>query len=215
VISLVLISFASCKKDELPFCEEFPDECAEITGVKDYFCFKEGSWWVYEEETSGERDSVYVTNQLNDPNSYYFRTETYSSHNQYEFNYWSFGGVKDAGMINKADNSLLIKISKTNPGDFVAESYCFIYYPSKGDRVASYGGYPANYNNQLVVKEFVSTMSVESDTFINVVNMTEEHTASENNQPTSKFYAESVGMIRKELLDSNEVWNLVDYNIQP
>jgi hypothetical protein len=207
--------FTSCKEDPpLPFCAEFPEQCAEIRGVKDYFYFTEGTWWVYEEETSGERDSVYVTSAVNDLESYQFRTETYSTYNEYEYNYWSFGGVKDDGFVEKEGNSLLVKLAKTKPGDFVSESYCFIYYPAVGNHVASSsGGAPYYYNNQLLVHDFKTIYTYQEDSFENVVVMTEEHTASEEKQPTVKFYAEKVGLIRKELLDSNQVWNLVNFNI--
>ena len=43
--------------------------------------------------------------------------------------------------------------------------------------------------------------------------MSEDHNVAESNQKTNHFYAQEVGLIRKELLDSNQVWNLIRYNI--
>jgi hypothetical protein len=45
--------------------------------------------------------------------------------------------------------------------------------------------------------------------------MNEDMTLMENNQPTNHYFSEQAGLVRKELLDSNQVWNLVDYHIEP
>ncbi len=42
---IVTVSIISCREDEqLPFCELYPDQCVDIREVKEYFCFKEGSF---------------------------------------------------------------------------------------------------------------------------------------------------------------------------
>src|SRR4051812_34053479 len=74
--ALLLFAGASCKDEDKHtkknYCTENPSECPNIQGVKNYFLFKEGSWWVYEEETSLERDSVYVTEYINNSTNYDF-----------------------------------------------------------------------------------------------------------------------------------------------
>jgi hypothetical protein len=34
-------------------------------------------------------------------------------------------------------------------------------------------------------------------------------------QPTNHFFSENVGLVRKELIDSSKIWNLIDYYIEP
>ena len=156
--SFVFIGFAmvtfllGCKEDPIPYCEEFPENCAQIQDVKNWFYFKPGSYWVYEEESSGEVDCVYVVDSYSDPASYYFTTETKSSRDGYTYEYWSSSGAKDLGNVRKDENSVLVKCSKHKPGDFVSESYCFIYYPFVGNWVySSSGGAPDYYDNRLMV----------------------------------------------------------------
>jgi hypothetical protein len=71
LLLLLILVVPACKKDKTPCVTDCPESnCEDIQCVKDYFAFKVGSWWVYEEETSGERDSVYVTEYANDPTNY-------------------------------------------------------------------------------------------------------------------------------------------------
>jgi hypothetical protein len=37
---------------------------------------------------------------------------------------------------------------------------------------------------------------------------------AEHSQPTIHWYAEGVGLIKKELLDSNQVWLLTKYHVE-
>lgn len=70
-ISLIaLLAFAavfstasSCKKKK-KYCTG-GGTCRSVLEAKEFFLFKEGSWWVYEEETTHERDSQYVYDYQN------------------------------------------------------------------------------------------------------------------------------------------------------
>jgi len=213
ILIFCLFAFSSCKEELKPYCSEYPNECADIKGVKDYFAFNEGSYWVYEEVNSGAMDCVYVTSFYNDANSYYFDVEHHSVHSGYDYRFWTSSSAVENRHVKKEEVSLLVKLSKYKPGDFVSESYCFIYYPTVGNLVHSDGGQPYGYDNELVVNSYYENYIIGNKTCSNVIVMTEEHTASENKQPTIKYYAEGIGLIRKELIDSNQVWNLKDYNI--
>ncbi len=67
LLGLILV-FTQCKKKKLPYCEEFPCNCVEITTVKDHFYFDVGTYWIYEEENSGQIDSQWVSLASTEPN---------------------------------------------------------------------------------------------------------------------------------------------------
>ena len=218
VFSFLLLLF-SCKKDppipSIPFCEEFPDECVDVREVKDYFCFKIGSYWVYEEENSGKSDSVFVTETSSDPESVVFSTELYSTYDGYEYRFWTTGvrpEVKN-NQAKKSEWSTTVYRNKGKPGDYVAKGECFIFYPVVGLWSYSYGGAYIGYDNVLEIEDVFTEYKVNKENFKNVVKVTEEHTAIEESQPTVHYFSPNIGLIKKELLDSNQIWNLVDYRI--
>jgi hypothetical protein len=209
----------SCKKDpEIPYCELHPDDCVDVREVKDYFYFKIGSWWVYEEENSGVRDSVYVIETYSDTSSYYFTTTLKSSYDGYRYLYWPGGGATsdaDDNIVKKSKRSTAITKAKSKPGELVSESTCFLFYPTPGLWTYStfYWGAGNSSTGKLTVEEIHNTYIVNDLTYFDVVHNSDECTSSEDGQFTDNFYSKEAGLIRKELSDSNQVWNLVEYHI--
>ena len=204
----------SCRHDDLiPFCELHPDQCYKIDEVKEFLYFKDGSYWVYEEETTGELDSMYVIGSENYPNSYYFSTTIHSQLDSYDYEYWSIlgTGCPDTGLVQDGLRCTHIKKLKGKPGDFVSETYVFFYWAEKGDFMTNW--VYQHPDNAVLVKEVLSTYDLSGETYQDVYVVEEEYDASENKQHTMHYYARNHGLVRKELLDSGEVWNLVRYNL--
>lgn len=217
ILILLLPLAMACKKDPpLSYCEEFPDDCVDVREVKDYFYFNYGSWWVYEEENSGMRDSVYVTETYSDESSVIFETWMHSTYDGYDYTFWTTGvngSVVTDNIAKKAERSTRVNRAKTKPGDYVAEATCFLFYPVSGLWTYSYG-LQFGYDNILRIEDVHSSFVVLGTTYGNVVNISEEHTAIEEAQPTNHYYSPNIGLVKKELIDSNQVWNLVDYHIE-
>ena len=215
MILFTLLVVVSCRKDdEIPYCEEFPNDCVDVREVKDYFYFNYGSWWVYEEENSGKRDSVYVIETFSDTSSYYFTTKVHSTYDDYNYRFWTNGvtGDKYKNLVEKSIRSTNVVRSKTKSGDYVGEDACFIFYPKPGLWAYTYGGHDIT-NNVLKIEEIYTDYTILEKNFKDVVKVSEEHTAVEEKQPTLHYYSPNIGLIKKELLDSNQIWNLIDYNI--
>jgi hypothetical protein len=215
---ILLFIVPACTKDKTPCVTDCPESnCEDIQGVKDYFAFKVGSWWVYEEETSGDRDSVYVTEYANDPTNYNFDMRVYSTHQDYFYHFWpNFAGgsqsCSETGIT--CNDCVTVKKSKYKVGDFVGEAKCFFFLFSIGD--FKYGYTPVNlsFNNTVAVQNIYSDYELGILQFDKTVLIHELHTFVDGEQPTNHYYSEGVGLIKKELLDSNQVWNLVDYHIE-
>lgn len=218
LIFTLLPLLMACKKDPpLSYCEEFPDDCVDVREVKDYFYFNYGSWWVYVEENSGKRDSVYVTETSTDPNSVLFSTEVFSSYDEHYSRFWATGVrpyVKN-NIAHKSEWSTNVYRSKWKPGGggVVGEAQCFIFYPTPGLWTYSNGGGYIGYDNILKIDTVFDFITINFVDFENVVKVTEEHTRIEHAQPTNHYYSPKIGLIKKELLDSNQVWNLINYHI--
>lgn len=222
-LSLVAIAclFMQCKNkfDEKKYCVKAPSDCKTVQEAKDYFAFNEGSWWVYEEETSGERDSCYVTYGSNNTSSSYFVTEIYSSYQDYSYNYYADYIENNICSENLPvlSRCLYVDREKGKPGEYVGHGYCFFVNYRKGDNVSinSGGGINDCPNNSLIYEDIFSSYELGNLTFSKTIKVHELCSYIEGEQPTNHYYSKGVGIIRKELIDSNKVWNLVNYHIEP
>ena len=215
---LAMCVAVSCKQDKVPFCEENPSECVDIRSVKDFMFFKVGTWWVYEEETTLVRDSVFVVEASEDTGTYNFQFKTENSLSDYNIVYWPeyYGsGNNDCvenGLIHT--NCLSVRRSKQKPGDFVAENDCFFYTLDEGDfDYTSVGDAPDYISYKLIVEDVITNFQLSGNNLGFTYRMFEEKTTIENNQPTTHYYSKNIGLVRKELLTSGQVWNLVDFYI--
>jgi hypothetical protein len=216
-ISLLGMS-ASCHHDkpvQQSYCEKNPGMCETVMEAKDYFAFKQGSWWVYEEETSHERDSMYVDQATNDPDDPGFDCYVISTRSGYTYHYYpqytSTSGCSYTGISTK--RCVYIRRSKGVIGDYIGQDICFFIQNRKGDQAPMTN---INYqNDKLTIEDIVISYTLNSFIFNKTIKVHEDHTYIEHNSPTNHFFSKGVGLVRKELIDSNQVWNLVDYYIAP
>jgi hypothetical protein len=178
-----------------------------------------GSWWVYEEETSHERDSMYVISSSNDPNSYDFDVKIKSALTDYTYHYWPVyysgggnGGCTPNGTAYK--KCVHIKRSKYKFQDLAGESTVLFVKYNTGDFV--YTGSELTYcpNAKMTIVSILDSCNIGSLQFNKTIVTDENCTLAEGKQPTKFYYSNGVGIVRKELIDSNQVWNLVNYHIQ-
>ena len=208
------LSFLSCKKDpELPICVRCPEQCLNVQDPKGYFDFKVGSFWVFEEESSLEIDSQYVTQNSTDNNSYFFITKIFSVYDTYSYTYWSTirHGCPSNGLFENSLRCVNVVLSKAKPGEFISESIRFFYNIVPGDFAyvpsTSYEG------NKITLTNYFPTYDVNGTAFQGVYELSEDHNSAYNNQATKHYYAHSVGLVKYELIDSSKTWTLTNYDI--
>jgi hypothetical protein len=215
LVAIGLFMLTACRKDDqIPFCEQYPDECVDIRMVKDWFYFDVGSRWVYEEENTGQRDTLIVTSSWSDTGSYQFSTILNSSYDGYNYPQWTSSAIPvgDDNLVKKSIRSTSVKKAKTKSGDYVGESTCFVFYPLAGYSQPN-NSLAFITDNVLYTDSTFFSIELADQEYINVIKMREDHSTIEEGQPTIHLYATGVGLIRKELIDSNQVWNLISYSV--
>lgn len=213
------LSVTSCKDDDEPNTPSDPcTTCQSVMEAKDYFYFKMGSWWVYEEETSHERDSMYVTSSANDPNSYDFDVKIKSNLTDYTYHYWPVyysgggnGGCSPNGVAYK--KCIYVNLSKAKFQDLLGQSDVFFIKHSLNEFIYT-GDALACGPNKLTVSGIFDEYVLPNEVVGKTICMSEDCSLQEGRQPIKVFYSKNIGIIRKELIDSNQVWNLVNYHIQ-
>ncbi|MES2556448.1 MAG: hypothetical protein V4604_09880 [Bacteroidota bacterium] len=213
---MLLISVSCKDKDPKPGGE--CTTCQSVMEAKDYFCFKMGSFWVYEEETTHERDSMYVILSNNDPDSYGFECQIKSSLTEYEYRYWPVYNQMVSGCnltLPVGKRCLYVLRGKGKFQDNLGESEVFFVRYKVGD--SDYTGGDMFYcpNNKITFGAILDSLVLPNYTFQKTIRIDEDCCFQEGKQPTKFYYTEGIGIVRKELIDSNQVWNLVNYNIVP
>jgi hypothetical protein len=222
IIAVLILLSTACKKKPEPVDYSAclaSGECVYPTEAKKYFAFKVGTWWVYEEETTHERDSNYVTWSTNDLNGVYFKTLIQHTLDEYEVRYFPKTAAEANGCSNSEPISktcMFVKRSKGKYQDNLGETDALFFRFTLN--AYKYTGASGNNgqcnNNKITIQALFQSHSILTNQFQNVVKINDDCCGHEFNQVTNFYYAKNVGLIRKELLDSNQVWNLVDYHIE-
>lgn len=214
---LFTILFTQCRKDKsIPFCEQYPDQCVSMHRIKDHYYFKKGSWWVYQEQNTGAIDSQWVSKSWSDGCKFDLVINT--TLDDYDYHRWThlLTLSEDCGIVEKRKLAY-IERSKTKAGDYVGGSFIGMFYPIVGDSLNNFlgGGYGSStYYSQLRIRKISIIYKQLNVNYINVIEISDDFNIVENSQPTTHWYAEGVGLIKKELIDSNQVWLLTKYNVE-
>jgi len=214
-IGLITFLFLACKKDKAegqPPCTGCPTYYT--ADVKKWLYFQPGTYWIYEEQTSGDIDCVYVTSNTYDdgnPQSAYFRCETYSTYHAYYFNYLSNNPFTDGCYPSFLGEKRCVVVlrDKTKPGDFIGETPCFLFRPQIGDFIYAWN----STGNVVSVDNFLDSVTVGDSVYYNVPVIKETVNITEDLQKTKFYFCENKGIIKKELIDSSQTWNLIRYRI--
>jgi hypothetical protein len=212
-LSLLCVGLSTCKHEPPKDICEYD---ASLEEMKKWYFFKTGSYWIYEEVNSGARDTVtvYFDEEGISPGGFdYWTMNTYSSYYDYDFNY----RFNDSYTVNclSSRNCQCKKVnrSKVRPGDFVGDENLFLYPIILGNY-----NYLGTGGSSTVIEVF-DTISIGEMEFQNVNCWFADNCLTENINPINwddgvpaKFYfAQEVGIVRKEVLEYIQDWQLVEF----
>jgi hypothetical protein len=219
IVFLSVLVLHACKNKETTqsYCEQNPDGCQSISEAKDFFAFKLGSWWVYEEENTLQRDSMYVIESSINPNGYEFDIRIQSDLTGYRYHYWpeyypNIQGCNNDKLINS--RCLYVKVSKGKAQDYKGEKTCMFITYRKDLKDIFVSGNALCPTSELRISDVYTTFTNKNLKFKKTINFEDNCDILEGNQFSYHYYSRNIGLIKRELVDSNQVWNLVNYHIQ-
>jgi hypothetical protein len=221
---LLLLLVAVCSR-----CKHLPPtppcECGEVNTIdelRQWAYFKTGTYWIYEEQTTLERDTFTVLNSHDfvTPDGYpQFDYETYRSLDDYRYTFWFNESGTALNCNNNCCDCRRIWCSKQTAGDADGADPLFTFPTYVGSYSYILGG--GGEGGKVDVVDNFSELRIGSNIFNNVV--VELNTNSVLDQNPSFFsyeyyqvkyyFAKGFGIIRKEIAETSEVWNLIDYEI--
>jgi hypothetical protein len=154
--------------------------------------------------------------QYTNTSGYDFDMRVHSTLADYDYHYWptyAQGAIEECSESEPVSNKCIyINRNKAKIGDYIGEGICFFVNYKLNDGV--YVTNINNLNNRITLINQLDSYSYGSFNFDNIQVIHENSSIIESNQETKHFFVQNVGLIRKELIDSNQVWNLVNYHIE-
>ncbi|HEV7232513.1 MAG TPA: hypothetical protein VGO45_14345 [Bacteroidia bacterium] len=184
--------------------------------LRDYGYFLPGTYWVYEDSASHSLDSVYVLSASTGTNSVtkqqnlgyvgtfgWFKMQLFGTRQAETDNEW----VDMTYSMNFP--AAVLWRNKTVNGNFIGENFLMTDDFNTQFSTAA----PREPNGSIGIVNAFDTLRVLNTVFKTVVEMYDKKNSCEGNNRSNVYISKHTGVIRKELLDSNKVWNLKRYHI--
>jgi len=202
---LLLVSIVSCfKPNDIDKETAFlPEE------FKAYTVFNEGTWWIYEDIHTGERDSSFV-----------FSDTTFIK----DSDRISFMYERNEQLTVRRNDTISKEAFPSSRG--LEEGYIYIYregdYPNFSSFMYLLTNPIDSVNQQIPVQggAFIISMSqtstIQNQLYSKTITVSFDGAVAENGNPPWRIrsctFAQNVGMIRIQYYDGT-IWELVDYHI--
>ena len=197
-ITALFTIFAACDKPDDPVETYYLDK-----EMYDYVIFPTGSWWVYEEENSGQKDTVKVIKTdhlINDRTSIGYNFEMYFNKN--------FSSLYNAEFITRAtaftEGYLNKSVLEVESGTNLAVSTDFISEMENGDTL--------NLGQVGEIYAYKEDIIEISNTEYTNIRYFEKELETGPTHVKVSYFSKNIGLIKKELWNG-ELWNLIDYHI--
>ncbi len=189
---------------------------SSIDEMKAWYYFKEGTWWVYEEQTTGALDTitVYYNTDFQSGESGSFEWYGNSSYDGYNYKYRFSSGFSIYCLTHQECRCHKVNRSKSKTGMFVGETNAFIF-PIILNNYNNIFGYPDGQgtNGTTTVTNTNQTFELP-ETYINHVARFDLTTdQSIGGYASTYFIAKNIGIVQVEFPNSSEIWKLVSYQI--
>lgn len=212
LLSFTIVTLSCCKPDDdsEPQVYHFllPQE------VKDYYAFKDGTYWVYENDKTKELDSITVffhqskidtiidTERNHKLIFEIFRLITYSHRDDYKTEYYPLPPVPE----NPSANAVIIEREKYKTGDYIGVTSLLFHPFIKGSKKYTSKG-------EIVLNDILPEFTIKNNSFLNVLYYHNTFDITNNKSDMDYFIAKNVGIVMMRNNTTNETWNLIRHNI--
>ena len=213
------IAIHSCKPEKPATPDDnWPKEWYIPQEVLDYFYFNQGSYWVYENDKTGERDTLVLvqngrglTNATPQGERYEVAyTELVSKRDGFTYKY-GINTQGSAGCIKGGSQRPCYGVTcyKYKIGNVIGEGMALIL-PFQKD----YGGQAnGSFTSIITMKDTLNKMTVGGKEFSDIVIVNIDPSITDNKKNFNYTWSKSVGLIKKENISNGETWKLIQYYV--
>ena len=199
-ICFLIFFCANCNQCETTQCTDGNTDNRIASVVKKYFYFKTGSWWVYENELTLERDSVFV---VKDEYKKFFISEACECDEKI-FVYYESTYTDSFFYSTESYSSPVVVFNRIKYNSSYRDlTYRFI---TKDDSLLRL----SNTHNAIIT--FLPTFKGVKEDFQNVYRCF--YNKALTDYLSDSYFAPNVGLIRFKYKDGDETyWNLINYHV--
>jgi hypothetical protein len=207
----VLFVFSSCDKRTYGNTDDdyCPDDDNAFEDMKAWYYFNEGTYWIYEEQNSGLKDTVIVYSNLENQFDTIFQfewsaTSSLGNHlHQWVNTSWSGPCPKRISC-----NCHIVFESRSFNGEFIGENAPYSFPHINKNWIGNM--WPGG---KTTINSIQDSVTFSNNTFYSVVEYYNDMDAIQDNFPSQTKFAKNVGMIEKKIPALNEEWRLIEYQI--
>ena len=209
LLMLLLILPTSCKKDDpMEPCNACNHDTS-FEGMIEWCFFQSGTWCVYEEIGSEDRDSVYVTEAFIDHDSEAFEFTAFSEYEQYNLVYRHTPDWVGSSNVSPCSVRRLQR-GKFVTGDVVGVGLVANFPPIVGDWSGDFSG---EFYSAVRTQQIDSNYVFEGVDYGLTTLFTIGHANSEDGDSLVLRISKNIGIIYKELPEQEKYWKIVEHNI--
>ena len=185
--------------------------------MKNWYYFKTGSWWVYQEQTTGDLDTVTVYYDwagFNTSGTEGFEWYAHSSFDGFDYFYVFNSSFSIHCLAQEECTCHKVKRAKGKSGNFVGEGWIFLFPLIEGN-YNNISGYPNGQNTAGTTTVTNTDLSflIPPDTIPGVVRWEVSTDQSIAGWPSVYLLVQNIGIVQMEFPHTNEYWKLIEYQI--
>jgi hypothetical protein len=215
VLTAICAVCSRCKHE--PQIDPNSAYCGEATTIDEmmeWVYFKEGSYWVYQEQNTGALDTMtvyYDYNGVSSTGNRSFTVKMRSSLDGYTYEYWFNEAWSGDCSLFPGCFCRVVDIDKYIPGDFAGGNHTFVFPLRIGNRAGQLG--PNLETGASEIIQYNDTMSINSSLYFDTFTFRIDFSVQHEHHLAIYKIAQNIGIIQKEIPDYNENWLLLNYQI--
>jgi hypothetical protein len=216
VLTAICVVCSRCK--HVPEIDPNSAYCGEATTIDEmmeWVYFKEGTYWIYQEQNTGVLDTVLVYYDYNGTHPEGFRdfvVKMRSSYDGYTYEYWFNDGWSGECTLKPGCFCRGIECDKYIPGDYAGGNRVFAFPLRIGNQVGQDAG-TSNYGVSRITARY-DTIQIEENFFLNVYEHIQDYSPQHDYDSSIYRICKKIGIIEKLIESQSEHWRLIEYRIE-
>jgi hypothetical protein len=188
-------------------------EAGEIDEMMEWVYFKTGTYWIYKEQNTGALDTMtvfYDYNGVSEVGNRQFLYKIISSRDGFTYSYWFNDGWSGDCPYLPNCYCRAVDCERFRSGFDSDNDHVFIFPLKLGNKV---GQYVSMTSGASEITEYHEIDTINELVFTDIYVFHQDLSPQHQNAPSIYSLSKNVGIIKKEVPNVSEIWELIEYEI--